>query len=773
MKATGLDVSKILIYDERRSRSTVSVFLSSPTPLEEANLGRLFILSEIEATDRESENIMNIVEEEISASYYGSSDFEIETAFENALTKANQRLHQLIREGHTTWLDTFSTVVAVIKGGAIHFSQLGRIHAFLIHSKQIIDLLENTSRTEREKINPLKIFSNVVSGVVREHDAVLFCSSSLLDYLSLEKLRKTIYEHSAQEAAQYLQALLIENTINATFGGIILKLRPLEDLVVKSEAARAVGSGGNGAHVTAPDKSMSSLIHKERKTSELLEPSIISHVKKRVRQFVVFVQERSGRGKTSPPPLPPSPVLAEPHEAMEEQLNAFEKEDQPMLRQRSGGRGLSLAIVRDSLRSVLRGAAKLLTAMLDLLRKVFLKQPKQARTRNIRAIPRRTSRGAASLLLRFLNMPRKRKIILLAAVAFLVIFSWTIVSQGERKEQEQQRETYSTQLARAETKLGEAKAATVIENNEEKVRLLLIEAKGLLQSIPESEKDLQQKRSDLLKNIESELTQVNHVTTVEPTIVGDIAGTFPEAGATAFGRLGENPYALDAASNTLYTTNAEGVATKIEGHTESDGKLLAMAMGSSSVVFLTSTKTVLELTPPSAFAKRDIVFSDAAGTAISDAAIFNDNLYILDSEHSTILKHTKTGANFSEGMPWITDGTSVSSATSLSVDGAIYLGTSNGDVLKLFQGKKDSSFSLDAIDPKLNRVDDTIADDRVSNIYLLDREGKRIVVFTKDGNFVRQYTSDRFNRLVGFAVDEAKKTITVLNNTTVMTFATE
>lgn len=764
MKATGLDVAKILIYDERRSRSTVSVFLSSPTPLEEANLGRLFILSEIEATNRESENIMNIVEEEIAASYYGSSDFEIAIAFENALSKANQRLHQLIREGHTSWLDTFSTVVAVVKGGTIHFSQLGRVHAFLIHSKQIIDLLENTSRSEREKINPLKIFSNVVSGIVREHDAILFCTVSLLDYLSLEKLRKTIFEHSAQEAAQYLQALLIENTINATFGGIILKLRPIEDLIVEGERTFSAANSASMASGVASNESMSNLIHKEQKTSELLEPSVLSLFKKRVQQIMAFVQRRSAR-RTPPPPSQVFPAETHPH--IREPLDDLAHEEP--IRKPTMNRQFS-KVARTVFRTVGGLAAKLLTSIFDFLRKLFLKQPKQPKTRNIRALPRRTSRGAASLLLRFLNMPRKRKIILLVAVAFLVVFSWTIVSQGQRKETQNKRDTSTAQLSRAETKLGEAAAATVIENNEEKVRLLLIEAKGLIQSVPETEKSLQTKRSQLLTSVESQLAEVNHATVVQPSVIGDIAENFPEAATTGFARLGDNHYAIDSASNTLYAITKEGTATKVEGHAESDGKLTTIISGSSSLFLITSTKTVLEFTPPSTFAQRDIVFADAAGTSITDATIFNENLYILDAEHSRILKHTKTGTNFSEGILWISDETSVSGATSLSVDGSISLGMSNGQIIKLFQGKKESSFSLDTIDPKLNSVRDVIADDTVKNIFILDREGKRIVVFTKDGNFVRQYTSDRFTKLVGFDVDEAAKTITVLNNTAVMTF---
>jgi hypothetical protein len=60
----------------------------------------------------------------------------------------------------------------------------------------------------------------------------------------------------------------------------------------------------------------------------------------------------------------------------------------------------------------------------------------------------------------------------------------------------------------------------------------------------------------------------------------------------------------------------------------------------------------------------------------------------------------------------------------------------------------------------------TISEDQ-DYIYIFEPTGKRLVVFNKNGNFVNQYTSNRFDNLRDFQVDEKNKKIYFLNSASV------
>ncbi|MBI2427068.1 MAG: hypothetical protein HYV34_04435 [Candidatus Kerfeldbacteria bacterium] len=769
MQKSELDVAKILIYDERKSRTTVSVFLSSPTPLEEANLGRLFILSEIESTDRESENIITIVEEEIAASYYGSADFNIEVAFENALAKTNSRLHQVMSGGHTDWLEKFSTVVAVIKEGGVHFTHLGQAHTFLIHNKQIVDILGNAQTSQRVKINPLKIFSNIISGNLREGDSLLFCTASLLDYLSLEKLRKTVDEHAPKEAAQYLQALLMENTINATFGSIIMKLVPKKDVMVEStvygEGPQYTRAGGG----STPDESMSTLISQEQHTRSLLEPSLVTQVTKSLSSLGSTVTRLIGRG--------------EPERKNEQDLMAEDNlllgEEAPVAPSvpRSRAHGVTAPPLSRKVMSILQrlgsaiahGIGQFFLWVFARLKNVRKERPRPTNyIQGARRVPRRTSQGAASLLLRLLNIPRRRKLILLIAIALLVVFSWTIVNQGERKEQQTLRDQYNADIITAKQKVGEADAALIYEN-EEDARALLIEAKNLVSGIPDDE-ELKDEKTKVLGDIDTRLVDVNHVVDVQPTLIADVANGFPEAALTGLGKLGSSYYSVDSRTGVLYHIASDGTVLDVDRDLAIDGSITQILEAPSSLLLLSSTRVLAEFAEPATFTKREILFA-TQDVNISSGVVYNGNLYLLDSQGKHVLKHIKTGANYGEGVQWIKDSSvDVSRGSAISVDGSMYIGTSDGKVMKLFQGNIDPDFKLSTIEPKFGAVKEIVADESVQNLYALDRENARVVVLSKDGKFVKQYRSDTFDRLEAMHVDEGGGTVTVVNNTSLYSF---
>ena len=216
-------IDRLLLGDPDKTRSTVHVFIAHPTPLEEKALGKLFLLCEIDSNDKINQEIINVIQEVAKKNFYYSEETNLETAFENALAKVNEKLHHLITEGITNWLDKFNIIIGVLRRTELILSPIGRLYAFLIHRDKIIDILSQTTPWDN-KINPYKIFSNLTSGQLNPTDQLLICTSSLLDYFSQEKLKRVISENLPTESIQQLEKTLLETDLKTAFGAIILRL---------------------------------------------------------------------------------------------------------------------------------------------------------------------------------------------------------------------------------------------------------------------------------------------------------------------------------------------------------------------------------------------------------------------------------------------------------------------------------------------------------------------------------------------------------------------
>ena len=178
-------LSQLLITPEENEKSVTSVYISEPTPLEEKNLGTVFSIINIESQDTTAQEVINLINEEITQNYYRSSDLEIEIAFENTLHLLNKKLQKVTAELGEEWIKDLNIVVAVLKDKNLYFTQTGAINILLAQKNKVIKLDEDKYTTP----NPLKILSNIASGQLTNSSAVIFCTESILDYLSQEKIK--------------------------------------------------------------------------------------------------------------------------------------------------------------------------------------------------------------------------------------------------------------------------------------------------------------------------------------------------------------------------------------------------------------------------------------------------------------------------------------------------------------------------------------------------------------------------------------------------------
>ncbi len=178
---------------------------------------------------------------------------------------------------------------------------------------------------------------------------------------------------------------------------------------------------------------------------------------------------------------------------------------------------------------------------------------------------------------------------------------------------------------------------------------------------------------------------------------------------------------------------------------EQIGKLTGMKKLSDELLVFTHTKSGLVFLNYEQKQWRLVKFSKPEIAEFTDIALYGDYVYVLDARSREIWKLEITDDAVS-GTPWMKDSrVDLSLASTMNIDGSIYLTMITGDIVKLTQGKKDASFVLDpSLSPTLRSADAIVFPPGLDSnwMYVLDRVEKRIVKLNRSGEFIKQFKLD-------------------------------
>ena len=154
---------------------------------------------------------------------------------------------------------------------------------------------------------------------------------------------------------------------------------------------------------------------------------------------------------------------------------------------------------------------------------------------------------------------------------------------------------------------------------------------------------------------------------------------------------------------------------------------------------------------------------DSEWQRIVDIFGFANNVYLLDEFKNRIWKYIATEKGFSDRNQYLREGesTDFAAARNLQIDGAVWVLKSDNTILKFIQGGKDF-FQLGQIDPSLDKIKNFFISDETDKMYFLDNENSRVVMTDKKGQYLSQYTGDKFKTANDLVVDEKGKKLYLL-----------
>lgn len=336
------------------------------------------------------------------------------------------------------------------------------------------------------------------------------------------------------------------------------------------------------------------------------------------------------------------------------------------------------------------------------------------------------------------------------------------------------RTTKEFEAAYAESKAALDEGLALRELNPLKSRERVSDARKILEpflaKIPEKTKEGQRLHTlydEVLKNYQL----VAKKYTVKPEIFYDVSLLKKDARAGAISLYQDNLGVVDVSTTSVYVVGVSSKNASVIGGGDYL-KGVRLAAMTENTAYVLAEGGIYGAPLIGVAAKKPVIPKDSEWGNIGALVSFGGNLYLLDTGRSRIWKYTGTDRGFSERRDYLTADTlpDLSQATGMAIDGSIYVGSMGGTVSK-FTGGTPAGFSVQGVDPPLSGVIYVYTDDLSQYIYLLEKQGKRVVVLDKEGVYVAQYAWKDAIIPSMFVVSEAGKKVLLLADGLIYSFA--
>ncbi len=792
-------INQLITEGNSRQKRVVRSFATKPTKSLLIKFGKIFGLIDIESSDSNIDKLVDLIIDEIKNNYYYSADIKnkniseinITNHFEEALKKTNLSIASFLEsEKITIDLEKVNILVAVSCGSDINLTLTGNMGVIMLYNTppmnyKIIDIMDNFSGSSAP-VDPLKIFSQVISGKIRNKDILFVATDNLFDYFSLEKLKNIVIEGTSSDNLIDFKKTLEESSPQESFGLVFLRLEK-NNLTAK----KPINLKNEFDYKEAAEKdSIKNLLDTEKQTQKLLTPSIFPEIKKYVgilsknlqnysenikKSAVLFNKRKETAAKNQSKTSFVPPEVNSVNRKISSNLifSNSSKEikslnNPPIQKQKSNGKlfGYFVSLVNlfrlNKISNKIKVTIEPLTSaykkMVDFLKNQLI-----------------SKKIIAGLLCifeffthRLKKLPSSSKILLIITVILMILFSQSIIWIGTKNKREKNIEKFNQIIIEVENKKTNAESS-LIYRDENQARGLLTEARNILLSLDNNPplKSQTEKIEILLNSITEKINELRYAIVIEePEQLINFSDLRPEVKIGPFLFFVDgNFFVHDQKSQSILKINTNQNLTEIKIPFNTGKISLATAINKKEVFLLNESRASF------IFNLENESISDAGITTsnnsnIADIALYGERLYFLDFANSQIYRYLKTAGGYGSQDNWVREEIDFKDAKSLAIDGSIYILKENGEIFQMINGRK-TNFKAGLIDPKVKSPNKIKTNENSKYLYILDPPEKRLIIIGKDGKLVNQYISDKFDDLKDIVVIEEKKEIYFLNGNTI------
>lgn len=771
-----ISASEILVARNRALEPYFHLFSVSPENVAQESLGRIMGVFSVSDRSESSAYIGNAIASVAKKEYFVNPRRGAIESFESTLHRVNLALAELVKDGQTRWMGHLNGAMAIIEKGNIHFSTTGD-GTILLYRDGVLSDISDGLASEEASTHPIKTFVEISSGRLVPGDCVLLVSPELFSLFSPRELSQNAKRLIPEEKfAQFLETAML-NGLKAG-AALVLSISERKPIERKNEVKRGrvpkakPGKKSNYfsdvafreaeqerakafleeelSHATnetaenrtreesdsrsgtiyvegeaPPEKEEHPFITDLRWKAEDLLSSIRGSVTRSIHNFrthsfhsisdhiqsgfysliqatkKIFkrrISKTTRLAKTEVKPVHDSSTQNEtgpipridPADILSSIQTAFGKIAAP------GGKILSDRNLHTERRTGIKEHGQIVpkTDIATEIKAFFHRLKPVVHvlateiTKAASFIARKTIKGVKWLFRRFSGLSKKEQLIAVCVVAFCFTLAGIAFWKG------------------------------IVKNREPEPVPVIVTDIPVPVFPPEGEKNAVLAQPTAVSGVPENM--------VAPIFLND--SRFIATGTSIF----------DPTRNKTYTVPSGSPVT------------LASGMNDLGIIFLvTESGDVFSFSPTNgSFMKNAITMPQ--GLRPAGIGTFLTYLYLLDSGSGNIYRFPRADGGFGDGTLWTreTMGTSVRAIT---VSENIY-GASSDGVVSFFRGRPADGFSLELPDSSLSVTAICANPDMPDTFAILDASGKRIVLYAKNGELLKQYYSESLTDMTACAI---------------------
>lgn len=306
-------------------------------------------------------------------------------------------------------------------------------------------------------------------------------------------------------------------------------------------------------------------------------------------------------------------------------------------------------------------------------------------------------------------------------------------------------------VAEATKKLDDAEAA-LLYGEEARAWEYLDEADALLAKV-RTNADAKKRALEFRRSLRHEFA------VAEPTLLGDLRNVKEGAAGAVLVRAGDALIAgAGGPAPFLVSFDPERRRFGDAQELANAGAPLSAVIYRGAPIVLTEKGVLVTITRETPVAL-PVVWRTVDPQAI---ALYNDRLYSLHPTVGAIDRYAFARIGFASGTVAVGRTDALKETAALAIDGTIYAAATS--TIKKFTQGRAQPFGIKNPDPPITQISRLALSSKRPELALLIPETKRVVFINKNtGAVIAQYTSDKFDALRGFALDEEKKHLYLLN----------
>lgn len=708
--SNNTQTARIFIQDPIHANALGDIYICEDIA-QIAKNGHLFILINLSSPQSDYEQFVGAFIEKCINTYYYCVLEDSTKILEYTLNEVNKWLPTNL-PANKKILNHLNIVIGNLKDNLINMSLIGDWQAYLIHPLKASKL-----QREHADINPIKLFNEIHQIEFTKGGGFIMTNPSLLDYLSIEKVRKIVTTIPARSAAEQLRSMVSTVPTNVSFLSIIIKNQEGGGTDHSSHASDfqqstplSIPKTNFSPGTETSRESLDQLISTQKRTQKIMTvPSSWQ---------TISLTWSNLKDKVSSSKLGPLIVM---------------------------GIGKIFIGLWMLLKFLGRGLIFVLIKIKKIITSLIKPDHVGPRTRN-------------RISFSWLSNLNRNKLILttigLLIIILVIILAWPNTSLPLLSDEE------FLQITSDFTAKEEAIEAALIYGDRIRAQTLLADVIALLATLPPDKKqpdkytDLEQRTDFLTERI------WNIMTISEPVELFSIGTDITNGSFTDINTKDNLIYAFtDQTQYVIYDFEDKGYQI-VDYPSNFAGVDQSTKAPNGSILVIDKDKKFF-LADSDGLQPTLISLSAGLQDVTATTSFFN-RLYILDGQTDQIYRHRMENNVFRAPDLWLKDNIDLTNSRDMAIDGFVYILADN-NILKFTNGRQETFTNID-IYPELNQPEKMSTNAEIDNIYLLESSNQRIIILDKNGKLIKQYLSDKFINLQDFAIQEEEKRIFIITD---------